>query len=1438
MAQLKSTTSNIWQHLRLKDSRVFFRSFASLCFSVLAISLSVSAQETADASAPVLHRLTLTPDNVALDSLNANELEISVTLVFEDDNTVSTADFYLENSDSKEQLLFVQEGDWTTSGDFHIGVFTTRISNLEPPGLWYVSSLVVTDSAGNSTSDYDTAEEIMLAAQIPLISTTESSSNRVFDSQIGVSATFSQTGNTQKSYLDLVLEDGIEYELWFVANASTEFESIVFANGISIAQSCTTFVDYTKCRVTSSNNNLAILATVDTQSSDAVSYGYSVLLQPSSDGSEARWLNNYVEFPRVDVDNDGIPNEQDEDDDNDGVNDTEDLFPFDASESLDFDFDGVGNNADTDDDNDGVIDEQDAFPFDPLENNDNDNDGLGDVADNDDDNDLVIDSQDAFPFDPAESLDSDADGIGNNADNDDDNDGGTDDNDAFPLDPTETIDSDGDGIGNNADTDDDNDGVLDVNDAFPRDPSESIDTDEDGIGNNADDDDDNDGVLDVDDLFPLDPLEWADNDLDGQGDNSDNDDDNDGIADADDAFSFDATETLDSDGDGIGNNADTDDDNDGVLDDVDAFPFSAAEQLDSDADGIGNNADQDDDNDGIVDVDDSQPLNPSIGDDQAPIIDGISDLIIEATGPLTTIPLTEPRVRDNNLNPATLSSDYLQPLPLGEHVITWKAVDFAGNISTLAQNVVVQDTTAPVFDESTVLDMRSRGILTDVSQDINESATDLVDGEIDAVLITENNLKAGAQSVILQATDASGNASIKELFVNILPTFTAKPYGVSAPGNRLRLPIVLSGKAPEYPVSVEYTVVGPVTSANSGVFYINQGQRATLDIDVAATANLGDTLWINFANPQNAAIGRLSQIRIDLSNANQAPVADIKLLQNSEVVSLAYQDQGEVTLLANIRDINLDDFHQVVWEVVAQSDRDNVLSIADLNNDNNSATFEFNPTLLEAGEYIARAQISERNTAELYSSSIEFAFSVAAEKPVLSAFIDSDFDGLSDQAEGLSDHDLDGVPDYLDDEENTATLPTGASEQPITTLAGYRLTLGDIAKMSEAQSAANAVISEFDIHTYGLSSYYPDVEVDDPHFNAIQQITNFNIENLQSIGESVPVLIPLNTGSVIPEDAVYRKFNSRDGWFTFVENAHNAIMSAPFDANGNCPETDSSLYLNGLTPGDNCIQLIIQDGGPNDADLTANGLIKDPGVLSARLPNRSPLINVAQQTTVFEGETVRVDASLTTDAEGDELLFSWTQIGGIRINLGENISPLLSFNAPLVSENESLLFRLDVYDGRDTSSVNIRVNISNKNTVPTVAIEAHSNSVEEGKQLTLVADTYDADGDFLSYEWRQISGPSVVLSGQNGQSLSVTLPEVNATASVTLAVFVADSEKQVSASTTITIVDTTPASTSSDGEASGGGTMNIYLLALACVIAWTRRKKSPIAVNRASLGGL
>ncbi|MCJ8273785.1 MAG: PQQ-binding-like beta-propeller repeat protein, partial [Psychrosphaera sp.] len=127
----------------------------------------------------------------------------------------------------------------------------------------------------------------------------------------------------------------------------------------------------------------------------------------------------YVFNPsQLDFDGDGTQNGGDVcdlDDDNDGVNDIEDVFDFDASETLDTDGDGIGNHADEDDDGDGVLDINDQLPLDASDYLDTDGDGIGNLTDEDDDGDGMPDvweQANGLDSTNAEDAQADSDGDG------------------------------------------------------------------------------------------------------------------------------------------------------------------------------------------------------------------------------------------------------------------------------------------------------------------------------------------------------------------------------------------------------------------------------------------------------------------------------------------------------------------------------------------------------------------------------------------------------------------------------------------------------------------------------------------------------------------------------------------------------------------------------------------------------------------------------------------------------------------------------------------------------------------------------------------------------------------------------------------------------------------------------------------------------------------
>jgi hypothetical protein len=205
---------------------------------------------------------------------------------------------------------------------------------------------------------------------------------------------------------------------------------------------------------------------------------------------------------------------------------------------------------------------------------------------------------------------------------------------------------------------------------------------------------------------------------------------------------------------------------------------------------------------------------------------------------------------------------------------------------------------------------------------------------------------------------------------------------------------------------------------------------------------------------------------------------------------------------------------------------------------------------------------------------------------------DQDGDGIPDAEEGTGDADQDGVPDYLDAISDPAILQSveAVSDRALLmTEPGLGLRLGGTAL---AAGYYGAGISLRDIERYATQAGGGVSASVNSSLVFPGGLYDFEVTGLRQAGQSVKVVIP--QAASIGADAVYRKYHVDTGWQDFVENAQNGVASAAGNPDS-CPAPGSASYRSGLQQGHFCVQLTLQDGGPNDADGQSNRVIKDPG---------------------------------------------------------------------------------------------------------------------------------------------------------------------------------------------------------------------------------------------------
>ncbi|OUR88150.1 hypothetical protein A9Q81_24625 [Gammaproteobacteria bacterium 42_54_T18] len=984
-------------------------------------------------------------------------------------------------------------------------------------------------------------------------------------------------------------------------------------------------------------------------------------------------------------------------------------------------------------------------------------------------------------------------------------------------------------------------------------------------------DDDGDGVANADDAFPNDISASVDTDSDGKPDDFnancdasctaasslvvDTDDDNDGYSDIDEAAagtdSLDVTAIpADNDGDFISDVTDPDDDNDGVIDSEDDFPFddTKSERLGPDitvpaditvaatnSDGT-SAADESiiaflattaiDAEDGSVnvthDAPDIFPIGPTtvtfsatnqagveetvqavitIADQTAPTLTivGESEITITLNDDYTEAGFSATDNVDGDISAnVVVAGDTVDTSVIKSYTVTYNVSDAAGNVSEVTRLITVQPgaaTTVPVAQWHNIGGefggLKKVGFADDLFLAVSDSG---------------NYIKANTYEMIpgyrwatFEEMETRLNAYIEANGTDNLKVFNYHNLGG---WDKYEFP----NKAGEVVERRNFTFANSHINERvvyAGVKeYLNLTYEKTYNTDYSDDSILGVSLWAGFVLVKGEGDPDVPAPE----EQNVAPTVSLSVAQNSRTTSIIDSQAGIVTVTAAINDVNSLDNHTVTWNVGSTP-------LLDLNNDDNENTFEFDTSLLDAGSYTLMVDVSENNTSDTFSVSVDVNLVIEATLTTLSNETDTDNDGTSDADEGYGDTDQDGIADYLDDDSNTTRLPIG-TEQKLQTVNGLVLSLGDIVRSSEGATSADASISIDDISTNGGENGSEIDNAVDANFAAVSNIINFNVSGLSKAGETVAVVIPLDNGTSIPELAIYRKYIAADGWFSFIEDENNSIKSALKDEQGNCPAPLDSSYVDGLIKANDCIQLMIEDGGANDADGLANAVVKDPGVL-ATANNQPPTVVVETAYTVNGATEFSIDASATTDAENDTLSYLWTQSSGTTVTLVGADSAILSFTTPSVDATEELTFQLVVSDGISNSLANVKVTVTQANDAPTVSIEQHAAAYDEAAYVALTTLSADANGDDISYQWLQVSGPVVAIDDSTAANISFLAPLVSADATLEFKVTVSDGVDSSSATTSLTVKQRA-------AKKSSGGSMG-WMLALITFGALRRK---------------
>ncbi len=192
---------------------------------------------------------------------------------------------------------------------------------------------------------------------------------------------------------------------------------------------------------------------------------------------------------------------------------------------------------------------------------------------------------------------------------------------------------------------------------------------------------------------------------------------------------------------------------------------------------------------------------------------------------------------------------------------------------------------------------------------------------------------------------------------------------------------------------------------------------------------------------------------------------------------------------------------------------------------------------------------------------------------------------------------------------------------------------------------------------------------------------------------------------------------------------------------------------------------------PNQSGTLTFGLTTNDGkvdsptdYVTVTVTNTAPTaVSMAPTTAVGLGQMAVLDGTASTDADGDPLTYTWTQLAGPAVEIN-NIAPGVGqFRVPFWPE--VFVFSLSVSDGEAVSvTIMITINVTVAATPPLPPSVSAGQDIVAARRSTVTLNgwAWDPNYDTVTYAWEQVDGPSVTLSNANSAAPTFTAPETPA----------------------------------------------------------------------------